>query len=285
MKIKFRRWFKGIPPRRIKLEIPGWAGHNHDHNNGAIPQPWHCPPFVEGSTYGLELIYPFDTECHIKNIDGNIIIEGDFSKEEAACGIKLPPFASFAPNHYGFTSSMDIMAPPDHVVRLEPHPRFYTDATGTAPCAVAGNLQTEWWPRVFFVVFKSPFPGQEHIFKKDEAFAQILIVPKRVDYEIEEMTPQEIKQRTAQEKHIDKFGKDFIAKSAWIDYKGNKFDNKYKVLSNAFAAKGHEGVESIIENSITKYQSHQAEDNARKRRKIKRSLVKREALQNKKKNS
>jgi hypothetical protein len=283
MKIKFRNWFKGVPPRRIKLEIPGWAGHDHNHDSGSAPQPWHCPPFVEGSTYGLELIYPFDTECRIKNVDGKIIIDGDFSQEEKECGIKLPPFASFAPNHYGFTSSLDIMAPKDHIIRLEPHPRFYTDATGNVPCAVTGHLQTEWWPRVFFVVFKSPFPGQEHIFRKDEPFAQVLVLPKRVDYEIEEMSCQEAKQRGNQEKHIDEFGRDYIAKCPWVDHKGNKFDDKYKVLQNAFAKNGYQGVQNTIDNAITKYQAKQTKESIYKRKRMKRSLIKREALQNKKK--
>src|SRR5581483_5793386 len=116
---------KGLPPRQIRLQIPGWAGDSHDHGDGAKPQPWHCPPWVDGSTYGLELIYPFDTECHVVNDNGEIKFIGDFSPEQPT-GIKFPPFMTFAPGHYGYTSALDIQVPDDHVLRIEPHPRFYT---------------------------------------------------------------------------------------------------------------------------------------------------------------
>src|SRR5687767_59867 len=81
IELKYRCWYKGVPPKPIKLQIPGWAGDSHGHSNGDKPQPWHCPPFVEGATYGLELIYPFETEVSVRNVDGKIKFDGDFSKE------------------------------------------------------------------------------------------------------------------------------------------------------------------------------------------------------------
>ena len=72
LEIKYRTYYKGIPPKKIKLKIPGWSGDSKDYGDGAKPQPWHCVPFVEGSTYGLELIYPFETECVVTREDGKI---------------------------------------------------------------------------------------------------------------------------------------------------------------------------------------------------------------------
>ena len=65
--LKYRTFGKGLPPRPIRLEIPGWAGDTSKMEDGSVPQPWHCNPFVEVSTYGLELIYPYDAECHVAN--------------------------------------------------------------------------------------------------------------------------------------------------------------------------------------------------------------------------
>ena len=45
-------------------------------------------------------------------------------------------------------------------MRTEPHPRFYTDTTGTVPIAVPALLRTEWWPMISFIVFKAPTKGQ-----------------------------------------------------------------------------------------------------------------------------
>ena len=43
-----------------------------------------------------------------------------------------------------------------------PHPRFYADRTGTVPIAVPA-LVRNWWPMLFFMVFKSPSEGRTHI--------------------------------------------------------------------------------------------------------------------------
>ena len=249
--VKYRSWYKGVPPKPIKLTIPGWAGDSHDHTDGARPQPWHCPPFVEGSTYGLELLYPFDTECEVSIKEGKLVFAGDWEQESKEAGIKLPPFMSFAPGHFGFTSSLDIQAPSDYVIRLEPHPPYYTDETYTCPLAIAGNIQTEWWSRIFFVVFKSPAPGQRYIFRKNEPYAQILVVPKKISYEIKEMTPAEKEFRGKLEQKISKYGQYFV-KNKWVDHIGHTFDDKYKILRSIYDKDGLAGVTNFLNNIIEK---------------------------------
>jgi hypothetical protein len=162
--VKYRTWYKGIGPKPIKPKLPGWAG-KPGYTNGSEPQAWHCKPFVDAATYGLELIYPWDAECVVTaDKEGNVKFDGDFSADEKVCDMKFPPFMTFAPFHYGFTSSLDIETEPGQVLRIEPHPRFYTDRTGDVPVAVAGHLEAEWWSRIFFVVFKTPKPGEKHSF-------------------------------------------------------------------------------------------------------------------------
>lgn len=248
IKIKYRTWFRGQAPRPIKLEIPGWAGEQNNHTNGDKPQPWHCVPFIEGSTYALELVYPFDTECHIKNINGKIIFDGDFSEENKLCpDVKLPPFLSFAPGHFGMTSSLDIQVPTDFVLRTEPHPRFYTDITGTVPCCLAGHIQTEWWPSFFFVVFKNPLHGQSIIFRKNEPYGQILVLPRKASYDIQEMSNEEKTERGFLDSKISSHFKKF-AKNDWLDHLGNNFSDKYKQLLTIFNKSGSNGVKTFLSN-------------------------------------
>ena len=248
LEVKYRTWFKGIPPRPIKLQIPGWAGEPNGHTNGDRPQPWHCPPFVEGSTYGLELCYPFDTECHVKLVDGKVKFEGDFTQERAECpeNVPLPPFMCFAPGHFGMTSALDIKVPSGYVLRTEPHPRFYTDETYTVPCCLAGHIQTEWWPKIFFVAFKNPMPGQTLVFKPGEPYGQVLIVPKKITYDLKEMTIIEAMQRTSTDDKIIKYCKKFV-RNDWKDHVGHNFDDKYKVLSAVFSKNGASGVQEFLD--------------------------------------
>ena len=75
LKVKYATYSKATPPQPIRIKTPGWAGTPDKMEDGSAGQPWHCLPFVEASTYGLELIYPFDTECQIVNDSGMVRID------------------------------------------------------------------------------------------------------------------------------------------------------------------------------------------------------------------
>jgi len=274
VEIKYRKWYKGVPPRPIKLQIPGWAGDSHGHSDGDVPQPWHCPPFVEASTYGLELIYTFDTECTVRNLDGKVVFDGDWEKEYSPDGVRFPPFGNFAPGHYGFTSSLDIKCPPNCVIRIEPHPRFYTDRTGTVPIPVCGHIQGDWWPKVFFVVFRAPLPGETHIFRQGEPYAQILVLPKRVTYEVTQMASAEVAKRNVRDARIHKVARQ-ISKNTWRDHQDLCFDDKYKVLSTVYAKGGEAGVDRFLEEAEANQQSIDTAKAEAVRRKMPRKLVRR----------
>lgn len=254
--VKWRTWGKGLPPKPIKLEIPGWAGDHKEHSNGCTPQPWHCVPFVEGSTYGLELIYPFDAETKVVTENDEVKFISAFTKEECIWSEEpTPPFSNFAPGHYGHTSCLDLIIPEDHVIRLEPHPRFFTDRTGTVPIVVPGHIQS-WWSKIFFIVFKAPAEGQMHIFKKGEPYGQILIVPKKSQYNLTEMSAEDKIKRSNLDNNINKF-KDQIAKNKWKDHKGNSFDDKYKQLASAFVKNGQDGITELIRSADCKVKNKQ----------------------------
>jgi hypothetical protein len=246
--IRYRTWFKGKPPQKIKLQIPGWAGQP-GYSDGSEPQPWHCKPFVDGSTYGLELLYPFENDLVVRTSYEEVVtFNGDFTEHEKSTGM-MPPFLSFAPHHYGFTSSLDLMTPPGIVTRIEPHPRFYTDRTGTVPIAVAGHLETEWWSRIFFIAMKSPLPGCEHVFRCGEPYAQLLFLPKERTYNVIKMTEDEIADRTKRDEKVGKHSKK-LCTHRFADHLGRHFDNKYKVMSKINTREGIEAVDDFIEETV-----------------------------------
>lgn len=233
-----------MPPKPIKLSVPGWAGDSRGHGDGDKPQPWHCVPFVEASTYGLELIYPFESETRVTTTKNGVEFDcPGFEKEFEGTdlGLQGPPFSKFAPGHYGMSSSLDIKPPSGFVLRLEPHPKFFTDTEYTTPLMVPGHIQS-WWSHIFFVVFKSPPPGQTHIFRKNEPYGQILIVPERMTYDVQKMSDIESMSRQVRENKISSLaGK--LCKHSWTDHLGNTFNDKYKQLNSIYARKGERGVE------------------------------------------
>jgi hypothetical protein len=258
--VKYRNWHNSQPPRPTKLQIPGWAGKDRRHGNGSEPQPWHCPPFVDASTYAHELVYPYKSECRVKRISGEVVFEMDFSNEDWMLAEnrqtisgnqpkkKTPPMMSFAPGHYGMSSGLDLEPPEGYVIRTEPHPRFYTDDTGTVPCMLAGHIQ-RWWSRIFFVVFKSPREGEEHIFRHGDPYGQLLFVPQKNSVIFDPFTEEEARVREMRDKRLSDHSKK-IANHSWNDNKMLAFDDKYKVLSSAYNKGGYENMDELVVSKI-----------------------------------
>ena len=165
LNIKYSTYASALPPRPIRISVGGWSGSLAKMEDESDPQPWHCLPYVEGATHGLELVYPYENECHVVNENGSVRFEWDYAKEPGG-EVTGAEFLLFAPAHmskfYLFNTRLDLEAPPGHVIRSEPHPRFYTDETGTVPLAMVSHLQNEWYPKLLFVVFRAPRPGQRN---------------------------------------------------------------------------------------------------------------------------
>ena len=249
--IKYRVAGKAIGPQSLRMKIPGWGGAaDKKMQDGSEPQPWHCPPFVEASATGLELSYPYETECHVVNVNGQVRFEWDYAKEPGAKlnGSDFGLFDTKPPKYYLFNTSIDLQAPPGHVLRTQPHPRFFTDDTGTVPLSMIGDVQTEWWARKLFVVFRAPRPGQRHIFRKGEPYVQIVFVPQQPIYELVRMTPAEEARRSSFETAIATDAT-YIATSVWHEPSGGEFKNHYKVLERAFARDGIGGIEEVLRNA------------------------------------
>ena len=252
LSIRYRTAHKALPPQPIRLKVPGWGGSPAmKMENGSEPQPWHCLPFVEASTCGFELLYQYESECHVINDGGDVRIEWDYRNEPG--GIAGPDeFSLNAPKpalFYSFGTSIDLEVPRGYVLRTSPHPRFYTDATFTVPAALAGHVQTEWWPKKLFVVFKVPPPGFRHIFRKGDPYVQILVVPEKQEYELSPMSPE----REAQRRRLDdsiNLAKPYIAKNVWHNEAGSEFSDHYKVLSRTYARDGMEAVEKAVESAV-----------------------------------
>ena len=90
---------------------------------------------------------------------------------------------------------------------------------------------------------KQPVQGSKYIFRKGEPYAQILILPKKVDYKIMEMSTAEKIERN----NLDNKSSLFV-KNRWADNKGNVFDDKYKNMGCIFAKEGIKEINNIIQS-------------------------------------
>ncbi|HKP76813.1 MAG TPA: hypothetical protein VJT67_14885 [Longimicrobiaceae bacterium] len=242
--LRYRSGYQAPPPRRIRLEVPGWAGADAPPKHGSAAQPWHCQPFVDGATHGLELVYPYQNECRVVNDGGAVRFEGGLTDEMAAAGLPHP-FGVFAARHYGMATALDLLPPAGYALRLEPHPRVFTDVTDQVPVALPGHLQ-RFWPRQFFAVFRAPEPGGVHVFRPGEPYAQLLLVPADEAYRVEAMEPDEAADRAKQDRQITLLGY-LLAKRLWQSSTGHWFDDKYKQLLRIFRRQGVDAVRTHLQ--------------------------------------
>jgi len=229
--IKYRTTEEGLRPRRTKLQIPGWAGEPEPRADGSHEYAWHCVPFSEAAQYGVEVFYPYDNELRVSTKGGQLVFDGDFGPAPAD-GRLWPPFRSFGEHFYTYQILLDLKVEQGLAIKIEPHPRFYTDPTDTVPIAVPALLR-EWWPMMFFLVFKSPAEGRTHIFRANEPFAQFTVIPAESDFELVEMNEEEAAERELQARRIHASRTTLSADTQWVSASNTVFDATYRRIHGA----------------------------------------------------
>lgn len=244
MRLMLRKLHDVPEPRRAKLQVPGWSGERtHD-----VPQPWHCKPFSDAAGYGLEILFGWKTACNVSLKRGRPVWSGDLEAElpsNAPPGWR--PFSVFSPGHFGFSPLMDLQVPDGMGLFVLPHPRCLMDTSGTAPLAIPGLMETHWWPRPFFLVFKAPAPRKVIEFRYGDPIAQILVVPLREKYQVVEMDAETAQERNRRSITLAENGVEFSTRVTHSTDGYPSFDNKYKVLAECARTCGIEEVQARLD--------------------------------------
>jgi hypothetical protein len=223
-------------PSPIRITVPGWAGAKDPRADGSHEQAWHCIPFSESARYGLELLYPFDEEMRVTTVDGQVRLDADWGPPPA-WGLTWPPFRIFGEDFYSYQLSLDIEVPPGWAVRTEPHPRYFTDSRNETPLAVPALIRSDWWPMMFFCIFKAPPPGVTHVFRKGEGFISFIVLPADPDLTLQPMTEEEAAQREMRARRLA-VSRDKLAEGTrWLSATNTIFDGTYRNMARAARAK------------------------------------------------
>lgn len=223
--VKYRSHNPDLVARRTKVEVPGWGGQPEPRENGSHEYPWHCIPFTEAARAGIELCSPFPGELRVSSRDGAPVFDYDGPGEP-------PPFRSFGAQYYTYQVLADFKVEAEYAIKVETHPRFYTDATGTVPIAVPAILR-HWWPMIYFVVFKTPGPGAVHVFRPGEPFLIVSIVPADDKLDLVPMPEEEAAERELQSRRIYAARSTLSSDSQWLSATDTVFDGTYRRLFGA----------------------------------------------------
>jgi len=238
--VKYRFHGDRPPPQAIQLPIPGWGGEPQPRADGSHEQPWHCTPLTESARYGLELVYPFEAELRVTQWRGRVRLEADWG-EPVDDETMWPPFRPFGEDYYSYQVSLDLEVPKGWAVRTEPHPRYFTDPTNTTPLAVPALIRTEWWPMMFFCIFKAPPKGGAHVFRKGEPFISLIVLPAEPELDLRPMTDAEAAERELRARRIAA-SRDALAEgSRWLSSTNTIFDGAYRHVFRAAKAKDRTG--------------------------------------------
>jgi len=237
--VKYRQFGDRPAPQPIKITVPGWAGAKQERADGNHEQPWHCIPFSESARYGLELVYPYDVELRATTREGRVRLDADWG--EPPQGMEVwPPFRTFGDDYYSYQLSLDLDVPPGYAVRTEPHPRYFTDPTYETPLAVPALIRSEWWPMIFFCIFRAPPPGVTHVFRKGEPFIAFTVLPADPDLTIEPMDEDTAAQREMRSRRLAASRDKLAEGTRWTSDTHTIFDGTYRNLARAARAKSRE---------------------------------------------
>jgi hypothetical protein len=229
--IKYRMSGDDLRPRRTRIDIPGWAGAPERRADGSHEHAWHCVPFTEAAKYGVEIHYPYDNELRVTTKGGALLFEGDFGPPPTP-DRNWPPFRNFGDAYYTYQLMLDLKPEPGYAMKVATHPSFYTDRSGTAPIAVPAMIR-EWWPMIYFLVFKSPAEGQTHVFTRDLPMAQFTMIPAECDAELVPMNEAEAAERELQSRRIYASRQTLGADSQWLSTTDTIFDGTYRRIHGA----------------------------------------------------
>jgi len=229
--LKYRVTEPGLAPRRTKLQVPGWSGQPEPRADGSQEYAWHCVPFSECAKYGVEVFYPYERELRVTTKDGRLVFDADF-QPDAIDGRMTPPVRTFGDLYYTYQLLLDFKPEPGFAMKIEPHPRFYTDATYTTPIAVPALIRA-WWPMWYFIVFMAPPEGKTHVFRKDEPFAQFTMIPEECEFELVPMSEEEAAEREMQSRRIYDSRETLSKDSKWTSATDTIFDATYRRIYGA----------------------------------------------------
>jgi hypothetical protein len=185
--------------------------------------PYHCKPWVDGQTAGWTLYYGFLTPITIRShADGRLHVQ---NLEQLGRETQQPQIVSqFAAGHFGLGCGYTLQTPPGYVSLIIPATR---PPAGLE--ALTAVIETDWYPRQLFLVFRLPPVGVEIFLDRGMELARVLVIPRQEGLEARSFTTDELANLHQHEQQY--LAEEQTTDSRWTAASGDEFTHLYRQWS------------------------------------------------------
>lgn len=185
--------------------------------------PYHCKPWADGQMVGWTLFYGFLTPITITGqADGSIAVD---NLAQLARETQQPQIITrFAKGHFGIGSGYTLQTPPGFVSLILP---------ATQPPAgleaLTAVIESDWYPRQLFLVFRLPPVGTSIILDRGMELARVVVIPRQEQMEARPLTAAEL--AILQEREQQYLDEEKSTDSRWRSASGDEFTHLYRQWS------------------------------------------------------
>ena len=188
--------------------------------------PFHCKPWVDGQTVGWTLFYGYLTSVTVVGL-GNGRIEVRNLEQLAQETNQPRVIDQFAHGHFGLGSGYTLQTPSGFVSMLVP-----ATQSPSGLQALTGVIETDWYPRQLFLVFKAPPAGMEIVLDYKAELARVVVIPRHEGLEAQPLTDAEL--AVVQEQEAAYLAEEKSTPTRWTAASGDSFTHLYKTWANRY---------------------------------------------------
>ena len=191
-----------------------------------FPVPYHCKPWSDGQRIGWTLFYGFLTPITVVGLgDGRTEIENEAQLARETNQKRVADH--FAEGFFGLGVGYTLITPPGFVSLIIP-PTQPPANLETVPFVV----ETDWYPRQLFLLFKAPAKGVRIALDHKDELARVVVVPRPEALTAEPMSTAELEE--IEQRRTAYLEEEKTTSSRWTAATGDTFTHLYKEWSKRY---------------------------------------------------
>jgi hypothetical protein len=227
MKIKYLCPDDSFPPLQQVRPVISEDEQARKRRQPPAAVPSHCKPFLDAASYGVLVPFGYHAVLRVTGREGSLPdVKASFEPGRPAYP-EHDIVAAFAQNYFSIATR--------YIVRTEPGVGLLTlpppEGHPRKGEVVRGLLESWWFPKGLFVVFRAPAPGETMEFRRGDPLC-VLVPAPCVDVEAEPMSQPEFMALLSEQKEYERYREEH-PEIAWRSDMGFEFDSRYKIFSKA----------------------------------------------------